>query len=301
MTYNLHVGIPMGHEFGEYTVGESDLQNLADVITSQSADIVAMQEVDCEFGATLTLERRRTSCLNEPRQLSLRTGLNYIFGSVQDDFKYPSDNAGYVEWGSIDHWQNNGAEHGEVGNAILSRLPFKSPPGNLPLPKSKTKERRACLRVELLQAGKLESAPPVVIYATHLQHDSAFDRAMQMKFILNQAKLEPQEKIVFLLGDLNHTSRDSRHRQEQTTAPDLIDLAENAGFVDLHKKAAEKVGGIPAMTFPADIPVERIDYILCNRDLEVIQASVPETLSSDHRPVVIEVKLPPRSDEGANK
>jgi endonuclease/exonuclease/phosphatase family metal-dependent hydrolase len=139
MTFNIRVGIPTGHGFGKYIVTEDDLRRIADVITSAGADVVGMQEVDCEFGLTLPPQRRRSSAMNEPRLLAHFCSMHYAFGSALDDIKYPSDNAEYVEWGTPEQWTNNGGRHGEVGNCILLRSGMAGKPANLALPGFRTR------------------------------------------------------------------------------------------------------------------------------------------------------------------
>jgi endonuclease/exonuclease/phosphatase family metal-dependent hydrolase len=47
----------------------------------------------------------------------------------------------------------------------------------------------------------------------------------------------------------------------------------------------------PGLTDPADEPRKRIDYVLASSHFRVRSASVPETLASDHRPVVVDLLL----------
>jgi endonuclease/exonuclease/phosphatase family metal-dependent hydrolase len=44
-------------------------------------------------------------------------------------------------------------------------------------------------------------------------------------------------------------------------------------------------------TYPADVPVKRIDYVLISRDFNVVSARVPASDASDHRPVVVDLVL----------
>lgn len=46
-------------------------------------------------------------------------------------------------------------------------------------------------------------------------------------------------------------------------------------------------------TYPADAPMERIDYVLVSPQFHVRSATVPVTEASDHRPVVAELELAP--------
>jgi endonuclease/exonuclease/phosphatase family metal-dependent hydrolase len=285
MTYNIHCGVPSGGGIGNYRVGEAELSSLAAVIQGARPDVAAMQEVDCEFGLTLPVQKRRSSALNMPRVLAAMTTSTYVFGSAQDDYQYPSDNAGYVEWGTAGQWQNNASPHGEVGNALLLRVPLARPPENIPLPKATGQERRACLRVAL--ATGQGGGCPVVVYACHLQHDNGGTRVEQIRAILQRARGEPPTATVFILGDLNHDAN-----APSGPAEDVMRAVAEAGFHDLHAAFAAASGGAAAATFPADKPTERIDFVLCNRALNVVDARVLEGLASDHRPLIVTVELP---------
>jgi endonuclease/exonuclease/phosphatase family metal-dependent hydrolase len=84
MTYNIH--------HGEGTDGKIDLNRIAEVIVSQRADIVALQEVD--RGVERTARRDLIA------ELAALTRMNYAFGR------------------NIDY------QGGEYGNAILSKFPI---------------------------------------------------------------------------------------------------------------------------------------------------------------------------------
>jgi endonuclease/exonuclease/phosphatase family metal-dependent hydrolase len=84
MTYNIH--------HGEGTDGKLDLQLIAELIKSQRADVVALQEVD--RGAARTGKR------DLAKELAELTGMQQVFG------------------------KNIDLQGGEYGNAILSRFPI---------------------------------------------------------------------------------------------------------------------------------------------------------------------------------
>ncbi|MBA3646621.1 MAG: endonuclease/exonuclease/phosphatase family protein, partial [Gemmatimonadaceae bacterium] len=75
-----------------------------------------------------------------------------------------------------------------------------------------------------------------------------------------------------LMGDLN----------AEPTALELAPL-----FARLHD--AWSVNGEPGLTYPAENPKKRIDYVLVSDQFRVRAASVPVTVASDHRPVVAEL------------
>lgn len=283
-SYNLHVGVPMGESIGQYKSEAKDLDELAKAIAELDADIVALQEVDCEYGLA-NPARRRSSLLNQARYLAAMGKYSYVFGSAQDDTGYPTDNPRYTEWGTADRWTNNGGDHGEVGNALLSRFAIKGKPENIPLPKDEGQERRACIRAELeLPPVSGETSRTIVVYATHLQHNSGATRYKQMKAILDRIQTEPEGTLVFLAGDLNHEPD-----PEEKENP--INLALESG---LHDLTAPPAGAKPAehATYPADKPEIRIDFVFANQPLRVVKKQILPSQASDHLPVAVTVELP---------
>jgi len=288
-SYNLHVGVPMGKEIGHQIVGSTEFDAQVAQLAKAKADIMALQEVDSDFGYTLPAARRRTSMVAMPRYFSARLSCTYVFGSAQDDISYPSDNPDYAEWGTADMWQNNEARHGEVGNALLSRFPLIGTPRVLSLPRLPDKERRSCIRAEiqLTTEPATANAGSCIVYATHLQHDSAPSRADQMREILHRVQMESSGTLVFIMGDFNAA------RDEAPLEQNPVNIALHAGFHDLYGEWAKSRGQSPQSTYPADKPTTRIDYILTNQPLEVTGAGVVPGLASDHIPVFATVKLPP--------
>jgi endonuclease/exonuclease/phosphatase family metal-dependent hydrolase len=47
----------------------------------------------------------------------------------------------------------------------------------------------------------------------------------------------------------------------------------------------------PGLTYPADKPAKRIDYVLASSHFEIIAATVGSAQASDHRPVLAELRL----------
>lgn len=257
-----------------------DLRLLADVISRPKPDIVALQEVRCEF-TSRTKEIVGPVGLNEPRELARLTAMNYVFGSALDDLPdYPA-NTGYLEWSTngADDATSRGPAHGEYGNALLTRLSIEAPPESFPLPNREKKEQRICLRVVLGE----ETTGRLVVYVTHLQHDSADLRVEQLAEILKHAAGEKQGTTVLLMGDFNVDAKQQGNLMEQ---------ALREGFHDLPAEFAAGEGRDPALTFPADHPDRRIDYILSNKALKVMKADTIDSLASDHRPLFVEVELP---------
>lgn len=281
-TYNIHSGIPNKKNQSNHIVDKSDMRNIADILTSSGAQIIGLQEVRNRFGGL-----KKNPSIDMPRTLAGLQDMHYVFGSTTDDIFNPQPigglqgNPDYIEWGSYNRWTNNGARHGEYGNAILSSLSFKDPENfAMPLDKPGTGEEQRCVvRVELEKP--LRGLGTVVIYNTHLHHASAASRQKQMDFILSKAVAEPAHTTVFIMGDLNATL----HPQRQ----DIIKKAEDAGFIDLAAAYSTKTGKPADNTIPAHNPDARIDYILCNKDINVLEVYTIPTEVSDHLPLVVKV------------
>ena len=283
LTYNIHAGVPLGKSSGKYAATLQDLRNIADVITTSTADIVALQEVKCDWGCSKP-ETLQSLPADIPRVLACLTGHNFAFASTLDETPGFPGNTAYVEWGTCDQWTNNDAVHGEFGNAILSRKPMTAPAQNIALPKASTEEQRGCLRAEWNDANSGFGA--VVVYATHLENTTATARTSQMKAILSRASLDTTTATVFILGDFNYFP--------QPEEEDLIALANASGFHDLAADYSRHHSAPPDFTFPSDKPDRRIDYILCSKPLPVDYAATLNTRASDHLPLVIRVgPLPP--------
>jgi len=151
---------------------------------------------------------------------------------------------------------------GEFGNAVLSKYPIIEQE-LIPLPSRPEYEPRLLMRVSVL----LDNKDTLNVYNTHLDHhrqDS--DRPLQMQKIVEIIKHD-RRKIMFA-GDLNCQP-----------GSDPIDMLNRV----LTRCSSDQ------MTYPADDPYWILDHMYFSEEkgikdlgLEVI----PETVASDHRPVV---------------
>lgn len=143
----------------------------------------------------------------------------------------------------------------QYGTAILSRYPILDS-RNVLLPKGKPAEEQRGLLTAVVNVRGVH----VRVLNTHLQHDSAASRLLQATVVADSvtASREP----VVLTGDLNAVP----------TAPEITTLT-----------AHLRDGGTD-LTYPADVPTARIDYVLTT-GLPVTSTVLP-TEASDHRPVL---------------
>ena len=166
-----------------------------------------------------------------------------------------------------------GASDAIWGNAVLSRYPILA--GEVRrLPREGVPLRRNALRVELDLGGgrRLE------VVVTHLHHvegpDGARVRLAQLPGLLELVAGRP---ATVLMGDLN---------AEPGSAE--IAMLRAAGLTDAFTAA----GGGPAdeLTWPADRPDRRIDYIWLSADLAASGFAATTSTASDHRGVAVTVR-----------
>jgi endonuclease/exonuclease/phosphatase family metal-dependent hydrolase len=167
MTYNIH--------HGEGVDGKIDLNRIAEVILSQRADIVALQEVDRAV--------ERTGRRDLIAELAALTGMNHAFGK------------------NIDY------QGGDYGNAVLSRFRIIEQQ-NRHYKMLRPGEQRGLLQVVLQVEGK-----KLLLLNTHLDYrpDDAerLSNVDEINEVLGQYKGLP----VILCGDFNDTPDSPAHRK----------------------------------------------------------------------------------------
>lgn len=303
-TYNIHSAIPDGHNGSNYWPTVSDLQNVADVLTSAGAQVIGLQEVRNLWDSSQSPHENQHP-INFPLYLAGLLNMEYAFGSGLEVIpgrlnpdggnRIVRENRSYLEWGKAAQWTNNGARIGHYGNAILSSLPLNSPPQSIKLPRGTDAiarrlgdEPRQALRVELKEP--LGSLGQVIVYNTHFQHNNPKTRQMQIEHLISHARadLEPGSSsrastvTVFLMGDFNHAPL-----PENDT---FLDTVAAAGFIDLAAEFARQTNTEPRPTIGDREKGRRIDYIFSSRPLEILDVNVIDTRVSDHIPVTATIR-----------
>ena len=171
---------------------------------------------------------------------------------------------------------NPGDPQREFGVALLSKLPVIDF-ANRQITRLSTQETNPVPRMMpgLLDATIDVRGTNVRVFNTHLDYraDPAV-RAQQVREIVGYIGTSTLPTI--LVGDLNAT-------------PDAAEL--QPLFAHLHD--AWPSSSSAGLTYPAENPRKRIDYVLVSRQLRVRAASVPAATASDHRPVFAELLLTP--------
>ncbi|MEV8524485.1 endonuclease/exonuclease/phosphatase family protein [Streptomyces sp. NPDC052000] len=112
---------------------------------------------------------------------------------------------------------------------------------------------------------------PVHVYVTHLDYRG--DPSVRVAQVADTRRIMNADRGArkILLGDFNAAP----------PSPELAPLWRELTDADPH-----------ANSFPADVPVRRIDYVAVQSGaVRVRDATVPRTLASDHRPVVADLLL----------
>lgn len=234
MVYNIHAG--------KDSVGIANLDRVADVVRSERADIVLLQEVD--------RKTTRSGDVDQVAELVRLTGLHGAFGK------------------SLDY------QGGEYGIAILSRWPIS---GETIIPlRIDPPQVRAGGSVEPRVALVVDIAVPrrrLRVLNTHL--DASRDDRYRLQETEQLVTTIAQRHIALAGGDLN-AEPDSRAHERMRAA----------GLRD----AWLECGAGPPLTFPALLPVKRIDYLFLSGAATCNAATVLRSHASDHRAVLFVVK-----------
>jgi endonuclease/exonuclease/phosphatase family metal-dependent hydrolase len=160
------------------------------------------------------------------------------------------------------------------GDAILTALPMRLVKAG-PLPGSIGFEPRGALWAAVEANGT-----EIQIINTHLGLP-AYERMAQAKTLLGQNWLGQPDcrDPVILLGDFNARRASVVYRMFTARLRD-------AQLV-LHKRARR--------TFPARMPMLRIDHIFCSRSVDVLGVEVPRSqlvrAASDHLPLIVDFRI----------
>jgi len=162
---------------------------------------------------------------------------------------------------------------GEYGVAILSRFPIEEKTV-IPLPNLPGEEQEILLELKVrTPLGFLILMTTHLISKTHQKgHDERPLRYLQAQRILNRI-LEKKDPVIFG-GDLN------------TYGKSKIKSLYQEHLVDVFKA----VGKGRSATFPARLPLARIDYLYVKGPFQLWQSKVIRSYASDHRPLWAQIE-----------
>jgi len=156
----------------------------------------------------------------------------------------------------------------QYGTAILSRYPIVQSSNTL-LFRSSDQEQRGLLQADIEVHGVRVS-----VFDTHLEAYSTIDRQTQAQQV---AAMVAGARPSILMGDLN-------------AEPDAPELQPLFGALTDAWPAA---GTGPELTYPAEGPVKRIDYVLTGAGAQPRRCAVVTTnpVASDHLPMACQVTV----------
>lgn len=215
------------------------------------AELLGSGDIDLVLLQEVDRGTLRSGGEDQPRVLEERTGLDAVFGRTLD------------------------YQGGEYGIAVLSRLPVVGQRMRELVVEPRQERAGGSYEPRGVLLTTLRSgAGPLHVLNTHL--DASRDdryRLQEVEQLLHVAdSLRTLGGRVMIGGDLN---------AEPNSA--VIARLLDAGWRD----AWTVCGSGDGLTFPADAPVKRIDYLFLSEGLQCRDAWVQRTTVSDHLPLVI--------------
>jgi beta-N-acetylhexosaminidase len=221
------------------------------------AELVRTTGADVVLLQEVDQRTRRSGGVDQPAVLAARTGMHVAFGSALD------------------------YDGGKYGVAVLSRWPIVSDT-LIHLPVTPPQERaggsrepRGALRVTVAgPTGRL------TILNTHLDAtgNDHWRRQEADSIVSLVAQARRTDPLVIAGGDFNSTPESA-----------VQGAVRGGGLRDAWTDCASGDG----FTYPANVPAKRIDYLFLTGDIRCGSARVVDTQASDHRPLFVELALPP--------
>jgi endonuclease/exonuclease/phosphatase family metal-dependent hydrolase len=216
------------------------------------ADLVRATKADVVLLQEIDRSTRRSGRIDQPDVLARRTGFAVAFGKTLD---YDGGEYGIAV---LTRWP--------VTRAELIRLPVEPPQRR----SGGSYEPRGAQRV-MVRAPDRE----LVLINTHL--DPSRDDHYRRQEIRTVLRIARHGGVVTLVGgDFNSTPES-----------EVQASIRNAGLRDAWLECGRGDG----FTYPADVPIKRIDYVYLTGSATCTHAEVLETTASDHRPLLVTVRL----------
>ena len=235
---------------GKDAKGGDNLARVAAIVRDTRADVVLLQEVD-----KLTERSGKVDQMAELRRL---TGYSGAFGKTLD------------------------YQGGDYGIAVLSRWPITADtlihlPVDPPQHRSGVSyEPRGALVVRIDAPGR-----PLRVINTHI------DASREDFYRLQEAKSLLSLSMGLQDGTGDHGGAETVMGGDLNSEPEsaVIALFGPAGWRDSFRECGKGDG----LSYPANVPVKRIDYLMITGATRCTTASALSTEASDHRPVLFEI------------
>lgn len=158
---------------------------------------------------------------------------------------------------------------GDYGNAILTRLPVVKEE-NIHLRMIREGEQRGVVRMVLAAGGR-----EIVLMNTHIDYRPDDEERLLNVEQFKEIAATGDDRPTIIVGDFNDRPGSRTHGMMKEM---FTDAWETAGKGD-------------GFTFRSDRPDRRIDYVWVAGDIKVLNAWIPQTLASDHLPLVVDLEV----------
>ena len=289
LTYNIHYGSGLNPDLGDplpLSKVKANLDAIAGVINQLGVDLVFLQEVD--------FDSARTQGLNQMDYLARATRMGYMAPAptwVKNFLPYPLWPP-FSMLGRLDS-----------GQVVLSRWPIK---GNerfsLPKPAERNFLWRAFYLNRALQKVTLDIAgTPVTVFNVHTESGSLPTRQRHAE-IIREIVAPFAKGALIMAGDFNAVPPEATKKDGFGDEPEL-DQRSDQSIAALRTLGLRET--IPAerysreealsLTFPADKPSRRLDYLFFSESFYLGSGHVMNHLGpqSDHRPIFAELVFSP--------
>jgi endonuclease/exonuclease/phosphatase family metal-dependent hydrolase len=224
---------------------------------SRVAALVLETKADIALLQEVDRRTRRSALNDQPAALQRATRLHVAFGKTLD------------------------YDGGDYGIAILSRWPISAETLiHLPVDPPQQRAGGSMEPRGVLRAVLAAPFGSISVFNTHL--DPSGDdhwRRQEADSLLRLVLREATAGTSFVLagGDFNSTPESA-----------VQGALREGGLLD----AWPTCGRGPGLSYPAEAPVKRIDYLFLTDGIHCTSADVLSTPASDHRPLIVEVTLP---------
>jgi endonuclease/exonuclease/phosphatase family metal-dependent hydrolase len=219
------------------------------------ADVVKSVDPDIVLFQEVDKRTKRSGGVDQPAAYAQLTGMNVAFGR------------------SLDY------DGGEYGIAVLSRWPIKRDTA-IHLPVEPAQERSGGSHEPRIAMSLIIDAPfgRLDLFNTHI--DASGDERWRLqeiktieRIVKNAVRGNPR---VLVGGDFNSTPESAVQTELRAN-----------GFHD----AWPTCGVGEGLSYPADVPKKRIDYLFVLSGFECMSARVVDADASDHRPVIFTLRV----------
>lgn len=282
MSFNIGYGRgPAGDASGPWSEAHirAQLDGIAAQIRSSASDLAFLQEVD--FASA------RSHDIDQGRYLLEASGLRYASCVITWEKNYVP----FPYWPPAKHY---GAM--KSGQCLLSRFPIlASTRHRLPQPDANPWWRNRFYLHRAIDHARLQIAgQPWDVFNVHTE---AFDVPNRMEHARRLAALVaalPDKSRVIVAGDFNAPPPEATQKKGFIDEPDTDFSADGTIAIARGMGLSQLLTDPSAVTFPADAPTRRLDYIFAGAAIDPVESVVllpPPGPFSDHLPVFAHLRL----------